>query len=312
MSFQGTQSAPVLLCADGWRDHALLDSGGGQKLERFGPHTVIRPEPQALWTPALDAAAWDAAAARFEGHDDAAARWRGGENLPDAWPMHYGDIRFEGRLTAFRHLGVFPEQAVHWDWIRGRLSGTGAGDNAGEGARPPEVLNLFAYTGIASLVAARAGARVTHVDASRKAITWANRNQHLSGLDAAPIRWICDDALKFLRREARRGRRYDGIVLDPPKYGRGPKGEVWDLYANLPEVLDLCAALLAEDARFLVATVYAIRLSAMSLHTALGAALAHAGNGGAGHLESGEMAMRDGAGRPLSAAVFSRWHAPGT
>ena len=306
MSGTGPQvPAPRLLVAEGWRDYALLDSGAGLKLERFGPQRVIRPEPQALWTPARPEADWTAAAARFAGGEDAGARWQGGESLPPGWEMTYGAIRFEARLTGFRHLGVFPEQAVHWDWLAPLAA-------PGRDGRPPEILNLFGYTGLASLVAASAGAAVTHLDASRKAIDWGRRNQALSGLDDAPIRWICDDALKFLRRERRRGRRYDGIVLDPPKYGRGPKGEVWDLYAGLPELLGLCAGLLRPDARFLVATAYAIRLSSVSLHLALAEALAAAlgrdrGENRGGELEHGEMAVRDAAGRPLSAAVFARW-----
>jgi len=292
-----TETAPVLLTADNWRDYALLDSGAGAKLERFGPHTAIRPEPQAIWARRLEADAWDVADAVFAGTDDAASRWRfAGGRQPAPWTMTYGDVTFEARFTSFRHLGVFPEQAVHWDWMRTRIEGAD---------RPVKVLNLFAYTGIASLIAAAAGAQVTHLDASKKAITWANRNQQLSGLADAPVRWICDDAVKFLRREIRRGNRYDAVLVDPPKYGRGTKGEVWQLFDDLPELLDLCRAVLAEQPLFLVATLYAIRLSAISLHTGLAESLAGLG----GHLESGEMGVTDGAGRTLSAAVFSRWAA---
>jgi len=291
-----TERAPVLLTADGWHDHALVDSGGGRKLERYGAHTVIRPEPQAIWRPARAADVWDAADARFEGTDDASARWRFAGDAPGPWAMRYGDAVFEGRFTSFRHLGVFPEQAVHWDWIRTRVSGA---------ERPVTVLNLFAYTGVASLIAAAAGARVTHLDASAKAISWANHNQQLSGLGDAPIRWIRDDAVKFLRREVRRGNRYDGILVDPPKYGRGTKGEVWQLFEDLPELLRLCRAVLSDDPLFVVATLYAIRLSSMSLHNGLGEALAGLG----GHLESGDMGVTDGGGRVLASAAFSRWSA---
>lgn len=294
---------PMLVTAEGWRDYALLDSGNGRKLERYGPHTVIRPEPQAIWSPARDAAVWDGADATFEGTDDTSSRWSFAGRPPAAWPMRYDAggaadaVTFEARFTAFRHLGVFPEQAAQWDWMAPRIAAAVA-----EG-RAVKVLNLFAYTGVASLIAARAGARVTHLDASRKAITWANRNQHLSGLDDAPIRWICDDALKFLRREVRRGNRYDGVVLDPPKYGRGSKGEVWQLFENLPELLALTRAVLSDEPLFVVATVYAIRMSAISLHHGLSEALAEL----PGSLESGEMGVRDTAGRALSAAIFSRW-----
>jgi len=218
--------------------------------------------------------------------------------VPATWPMSYGDVAFDAGFTAFRHLGVFPEQAVHWDWLAERIAGAG---------RPVSVLNLFAYTGVASLVAAKAGAHVTHLDASKKAITWANANQTRAGLADAPIRWICEDARKFLRREARRGRQYDAILLDPPKYGRGPKGEVWRLYDDLGELLSLCRDALTPDALGLVATVYAIRLSSVSLHTALAEAL----TGLPGTITSGEMGARDGAGRVLSSAVYARWDTAG-
>ena len=181
--------------------------------------------------------------------------------------MSYGDVTFEARFTPFRHLGVFVEQAAQWDWFRPLIEA-----RTDEG-RPVRILNLFAYTGVASLIAARAGAEVTHLDASKKAITWANRNQELAGLSDAPIRWIADDAVKFLRREVKRGRTYDGVLLDPPKYGRGTKGEVWQLYDGLPELLDLAQQVLSEDALFLVATVYAIRMSSSSLHYGLAEAL---------------------------------------
>ncbi len=288
------EPAPVLLLADGWEDYQLLDSGAGRKLERYGPHTVVRPEPQAIWRPALDDSAWDAVDATFEGADEAASRWSFARTLSQAWKMRYGEVTFEARFTPFRHLGVFPEQAVHWDWMAPLISGAG---------RPVKVLNLFAYTGIASLIAARAGAEVTHLDASKKAITWANHNQALSGLEDAPIRWICDDALKFLNREVRRGNRYDGIIVDPPKYGRGNKGEVWRLFEDIPELLSLCRALLSDDPLFLVATVYAIRMSSRSLHNGVAEALSDL----PGTVESGEMAVADPAGRAISSAIFARW-----
>jgi 23S rRNA (cytosine1962-C5)-methyltransferase len=291
---------PLLVTADGWADYALLDSGAGRKLERYGRHTVIRPEPQALWRPVLDDAAWQTADAWFEGGEDTASRWSFRGRPADAWPMSYGDVAFEAQFTPFRHLGVFPEQAAQWDFLRPRLEARAAA------GREVKVLNLFAYTGVASLIAAKAGARVTHLDASKKAITWANRNQSLSGLDDAPIRWIADDALKFLRREVKRGHRYDAVLLDPPKYGRGTKGEVWDLYRDLPELLRLAVQVLDEDPLALIATVYAIRLSGASLHEGIAEALADAGIGH-GVLESGEMGLRDGGGRVLSNAIFSRW-----
>ncbi len=169
----------------------------------------------------------------------------------------YDGVGFLGRFTAFRHVGVFPEQAVHWDWLRGRIAGAG---------RPAKVLNLFGYTGVASLVAARAGAEVVHIDASKKAIGWARDNQAAAGLGDLPIRWICEDAVKFVEREQRRGNRYDGIILDPPKFGRGPKGEVWDIFADLPGLLRACVSLLSDDPLFLILTAYSIRASFLSIH----------------------------------------------
>jgi 23S rRNA (cytosine1962-C5)-methyltransferase len=294
-----THRLPLLTTADGWEDYALLDSGQGRKLERYADHTVIRPEPQAIWRPALAEEIWQAADAWFEGTDDSASRWGFKGQPAEAWPMAYGDVAFEARFTPFRHLGVFVEQAAQWDWFRRLIEARTA-----EG-RPVRILNLFAYTGIASLIAAKAGAEVTHLDASKKAITWANRNQQLAGLEDAAIRWIADDAVKFLKREVKRGRSYDGVLLDPPKYGRGTKGEVWQLYEGLPELLDLAVRVLSRDALFLVATVYAIRMSSTSLHHGLAEAL----GARAGVLDSGEMGVRDRAGRTLVSAIFARWQA---
>jgi 23S rRNA (cytosine1962-C5)-methyltransferase len=294
-----THRLPLLTTADGWSDYALLDSGNGRKLERYADHTVIRPEPQAIWQPALADEIWQAADAWFEGSDDSASRWGFSGSPAQAWPMRYADVSFEARYTPFRHLGVFVEQAAQWDWFRPLIEARTAD------GRPVKVLNLFAYTGVASLIAARAGAEVTHLDASKKAISWANRNQELAGLQDATIRWIADDAVKFLRREVKRGRTYDGVLLDPPKYGRGTKGEVWQLYDGLSELLDLAVRVLSEDALFLVATVYAIRMSSTSLHYGLAEAM----GARPGVLESGEMGVRDQAGRTLVSAIFARWQA---
>ena len=286
---------PRLLSADTWESYELLDSGDGRKLERFGAHTVIRPEPQVVWPAALGADAWDGADAHFQPDEGGRGGWRRATSaVPTSWEIHYAGVPFEVGFTNFRHLGVFPEQAVQWDWLAERIA-------AGQGT--VRVLNLFAYTGVASLIAANAGARVTHLDASKKAITWANTNQARAGLNEAPIRWICDDALKFLRREARRGRTYDVIVLDPPKYGRGPKGEVWQLHEQLWELLTLSREVLARDGLGVVTTVYAIRMSSASLDTALGAAFGVS----PAEREHGEMAVRDRAGRAVAAAAFARW-----
>ena len=289
--------APVILETEGWPDYALLDSGNGEKLERYGRYRIVRPEAQALWTPRRPAAEWADADAKFVGigEDEADGRWRYKTPLGETWKMAWDGIPFLGRFTSFRHVGVFPEQATHWEWLSGLIG------NAG---RPLKVLNLFGYTGVASLAAARAGAEVTHIDASKKAIGWARENQTLGGLEALKIRWICEDAVKFVEREGRRGNRYDGIILDPPKFGRGPKGEVWDIFTNLRPMMEACRGLLSDTPLFLILTAYSIRASFYSIDEVSAETLAGIG----GLLESGELVLREeGGGRVLSTSLFSRW-----
>jgi 23S rRNA (cytosine1962-C5)-methyltransferase len=283
----------------GWSDYALLDSGGGRKLERYGRLTVVRPEGQCLWSPRLDPGAWSGADAVFEaGDEEDAGRWTLAGALPSAWPMAWRGLAFHARLTAFRHLAVFPEQAANWEWLAERLGATAPGGR---------MLNLFGYTGVASLVAARAGAAVTHVDASRKAVAWARENAALADLAQAPVRWICDDARKYVQREIRRGARYDGIILDPPKYGRGPAGEVWRLYEDLAPLVAGCAALLADDASFLLLNAYSERMSGLALAGLMADALVGRG----GRIDWGELALMELAGdRGVGLSFFARWSAP--
>ncbi len=289
-------SEPKILVADGWTDYALLDSGDGWKLERVGPYRFARPEPQALWRAQAPPDQWKVDA-RFSPASDEAeemGRWRMERPIPENWPVAYGALRFHARCTPFRHLGFFPEQSVHWTWAADRLS---------PGA---QVLNLFGYTGVASLAAAAAGAAVTHVDASKKAIAFARQNQELAGLADKPIRWIVDDALAFVKREARRGKRYDGIILDPPKFGRGPNGETWKLEEHLAALLEALPNILVEPNQrptFVIATLYALRLS----HVALARTLAAALEGLGGAVEAGEMALAEDGGRLLPTALFARW-----
>lgn len=294
-------AAPLVLETPPDASYALLDSGNGQKLERYGPITIVRPEGQALWRPELPEKRWSEADAVFTGDtdEDGIGRWRFPKTpLGETWPLDWDGIAFHGRFTSFRHVGVFPEQAAHWRFAQEAIAGAG---------RPIRLLNLFGYTGVASLVAARAGAHVTHVDASRKAIGWARENQELAGLSDKPIRWICDDAVKFCEREVRRGSRYEAILLDPPKYGRGPKGEVWQLFDNLPHMLDLVRDMLAEKPLFVVLTAYSIRASFFALHEIMQETLGDMG----GRLESGELALAtEGSDRRLSTSLFSRWIAP--
>ncbi len=280
-----------ILIAEGWDDYGLVDSGDGRKLERYGPYRFIRPEAQALWKPA--SADWQADGEFTGGRDDeGGGRWDLAANVPERWAIGRGPVRFHATNTPFRHLGFFPDMGAQWDWMRARTK---------PGTR---VLNMFGYTGVGSLIAAEAGAKVTHVDASKKAVAAARDNAALSGLADAAVRWLTDDALKFMRREVRRGSKYDGILLDPPKYGRGPDGEIWALERDLPELVHLARQLLSDEAAFLVLTVYAIRMSALAIHALMDEAMADAG----GTLASGDMAIREEArGLLLPTAIFSRW-----
>ncbi|MBV9512006.1 MAG: class I SAM-dependent methyltransferase [Caulobacteraceae bacterium] len=293
--------APIVLRTPAWPDYALIDSGGGRKLERCGPYRLVRPEPQCLWRPRLPESAWAAAEAVFNPLDeDEAGHWRFKGKPKEAWPLAWSGVRFFGRFTAFRHLAFFPEQAANWAWLEHHLAQR---PTQGHAAR---VLNLFGYTGVASLVCARAGAAVTHVDASKKAIGWARENADLSGLADRPVRWICEDARRYVQREARRGSRYEGVILDPPKYGRGPTGEVWRLFEDLPELLQGCVSLLSDEASFLILNGYAERISGLSLAALLAEALA----GRSGRIDWGELALTEEAGdRGAGLSFFARWSA---
>jgi 23S rRNA (cytosine1962-C5)-methyltransferase len=293
--------APAVMRTTGWGDYALLDSGDGRKLERYGPYTVVRPEPQCLWRPRLAAEAWESAEAVFEPSDEEeAGRWRFKGRTKESWPLAWNGVKFHGRFTNFRHLAFFPEQAANWEWLEGRVRTAANSSGAGQ----PRVLNLFGYTGVASLAMAAAGAAVTHVDASKKAVAWARENAELAGLADKPIRWITEDARKYVQREVRRGSKYEGIILDPPKYGRGPGGEVWRLFDDLPELARLCAELLSENASFLVLNAYAERISG----AALSGLLAEVLKDRAGAIEWGELALVEEAGdRQIGMSFFARW-----
>jgi 23S rRNA (cytosine1962-C5)-methyltransferase len=278
------------LVAEPWTDWGLIDCGNGRKLERYGHVRVIRPEPQAMWAPA--ALEWTADAEFLPGSDEeGGGRWVQHSRLPASWPLARDAVRYHAWLTPFRHLGFFPDMAPQWDWMRER---SGAA----------EIMNLFGYTGVGTLLLSEAGAHLTHVDASKKSVEGGKANAALSGLTERPIRWMIDDAAKFTAREVRRGRRYDGILLDPPKFGRGPTGEVWRLEEHLPGLIEDCGRLLDDNSRFLVLTVYAVRMSAISLGVLLSQKLAHLG----GRIEVGEMAVREEArGLLLPTALFARW-----
>ena len=285
--------APQILQGDGWADYGLIDSGNGRKFERYGPYRFIRPEPQALWQPRLTD--WDAHGEFVPGADeDGGGRWHYDCSVPqEGWPLAWRGVAFTATCTPFRHLGFFPDMAPVWDWMGEQLAGR----------TDASTLNLFGYTGVGTLALSAFGP-VTHVDASKKSVAQARVNAGLSRAESRPIRWIIDDAGKFAAREVRRGRRYDGIILDPPKFGRGPEGEVWRLEEHLPALIADCRQLLDAESRFLFLTVYAVRMSSLALAGLLEEAFA----GLPGVIEHGDLAVReDNAGRLLPTAIFARW-----
>ena len=232
--------------ADNWKDYEVLDTSRGEKLERWGDYILVRPDPQVIWNTPHDHAGWS----HKNGHYHRSAKG-GGEweffDLPQEWTIHYRELTFHLKPFSFKHTGLFPEQAVNWDWFSRMIR---------EAHRPVKVLNLFAYTGGATVSAAAAGASVTHVDASKGMVTWAKENAVSSGLGDAPIRWLVDDCVKFVEREIRRGNKYDGIIMDPPSYGRGPKGEIWKIEESIFPFIELCSKLLSDDALFLLINSY--------------------------------------------------------
>lgn len=285
---------PLILVGQGWDDYGLIDSGHGRKLERYGSYRFIRPEPQALWTP--KSPDWEADGEFVPGSDeDGGGKWRFAGSVPrEGWPLAWGDVRFTAQCTPFRHLGFFPDMAPVWEWMGERLGNL---ENA-------QTLNLFGYSGVGTLALSRHGP-VTHVDASKKSVAQAKQNAALSGMEDRPIRWLVDDAVKFAAREVRRERRYDGIILDPPKFGRGPGGEVWRLEEHLSALVADCRRLLDDESRFLFLTVYAVRMSSL----AIGGLLAESFADLPGTIEHGELAVREeGEGaRLLPTAIFARW-----
>lgn len=308
-------TTPVVMTGAAWGDYGLIDSGDGRKLERYGPHRFIRPDSQALWRPRLER--WASDGEFVPGSDeDGGGRWQYANPVPrDGWPLAWNEVRFTASCTPFRHLGFFPDMAPVWDWMGTQLlpdPGRGTGEAGGRDATSPDrggysTLNLFGYTGVGTLALSQFGP-VTHVDASKKSVAQARANAALSGMDDRPIRWIVDDAAKFTAREVRRGKRYDGIILDPPKFGRGPEGEVWRLEEHLPGLIEHCRALLDADSRFLFLTVYAVRMSSLALAGLLDEVFADL----PGRIEHGDLAMREEeSGRLLPTAIFARWSNPG-
>ncbi len=281
--------------------YRLLDFGRGRRLEAFGSVVLDRPCPAVEAMPQTDPSLWQQAHARFEQHEDHRGRWVCRGPLPERWTISHGRVRLELKRTAFGHLGVFAEQAANWDWIAERVARWKTALQ-----RPLKVLNLFAYTGGATLAAAAAGAEVVHADAARNTVAWARRNADRSGLGEAPIRWIVDDAAKFVRREVRRDSRYDGVILDPPSYGHGARGEVWRLGKHLPGLLAGCARLTAGRRRFLLLSSHTPGLGPARFEQMVEEAL---GDALPGRTWAGELTIRAVDGRNLPSGVAVRWEA---
>jgi 23S rRNA (cytosine1962-C5)-methyltransferase len=286
------------------KEYALLDSGDGMKLERYGTVKIARPDPQALWRKKLPESAWKNVDAYFniDKGESEKGKWvilRPG--LPDKWNIEFGELRMNIKLTPFKHTGLFPEQYNNWMWCRDVLE-TYLKHNPD---KKPSVLNLFGYTGGATISAAYKGAEVTHVDASRSAITWANENAKSSNLEDKPIRWILDDAFAFVRRELRRGKKYDAIIMDPPAFGRGAKGEIWKIEEHFLELFESCLELLSDTPLFVVVNGYAAGYSAIAYENNMSKLVDKHG----GSLESGELTLEEEGPRPrlLPCGIVSRW-----
>ncbi len=296
---------PALLVSDRWRDYQLLDCGNGMKQERWGAYTLVRPDPQIIWprqgaAGAAPAGVWDNWDGFYHRSEQGGGRWEFRRALPDHWKISYGALTFKIHPTSFKHTGLFPEQAVNWDWLGAKIKGARAA------GREVSVLNLFGYTGAATVAAAAAGASVCHVDAAEGMVRWCRENAALSGLAEAPIRYITDDCLKFARRELKRGRRYDAIIMDPPTYGRGSTGEMWRLEDHLWELLTECRALLAEQPLFFLINAYTARLSPTVVANLLAELLAGRG----GTITAGEVGLPvQSDGKVLPCGIYGRWEA---
>ncbi len=281
--------------SDKWKDYRLLDCGGGEKLERWGNYTLVRPDPQAIWPTNHENPGWKQQDGRYARSPSGGGQWVK-KDLPERWQVHYGKLCFNIKPMNFKHTGLFPEQACNWDFAMEQIA---------QANRPISVLNLFAYTGAASVACAAAGASVCHVDAAKGMVAWAKENAKSSGLEEAPIRWIVDDCAKFVEREIRRGRRYDAVIMDPPSYGRGPSGEVWKLEENLPAFLELVAGVLSDMPLFFLVNSYTTGL-APSVLTYLLETIVSKRFGG--HTESGELGLPvEQTGLVLPCGASGRW-----
>jgi 23S rRNA (cytosine1962-C5)-methyltransferase len=284
--------------ADQWKDYELLDTGGGEKLERWGSYVLRRPDPQIIWPIANETGRWKTADGHYHRSSSGGGEWDFRTKMPDRWTISYGELKFHIRPTSFKHTGLFPEQAVNWSWMMDKIRSA---------KRPIRVLNLFAYTGGATIAAASAGAEVCHVDAAKGMVQWAKENAQLSGLENSPIRYITDDVFKFVQREQRRGRQYDAIIMDPPSYGRGPNGEMWKLEENLYPFLESCTTILSPDPLFVLVNSYTTGLSPSVLHNLLHMTI---GRKSGGTIHCGEIGLPiTASGLTLPCGMLGRWEA---
>ena len=285
-----------MLTSDNWKDYMLIDASDGQKLEKWGDYYLVRPDPQAIWQCRTEKKLWTSADAVYHRSKSGGGAWQYRTRLPKSWQIKYKDLIFNVKPMGFKHTGIFPEQAANWDFISEKITSA---------KRDIKVLNLFAYTGGATLAAAAAGASVTHVDASKGMVMWAKENAASSGLSEAPIRWLVDDCVKFVEREIRRGNHYDGIIMDPPSYGRGPKGEIWKIEESIFPFVELCEKLLSDDPLFFLINSYTTGLAPAVLTYMIGTAICK--NHG-GHIESDEIGLPvTSTGLVLPCGASGRW-----
>ena len=284
-------------CSDKWQDYELLDASDGERLERWGKYILVRPDPQIIWKDVARHPAWKQADGVYRRSNNGGGGWVK-QNTPETWDITYGDLNFRLKPMGFKHTGLFPEQATNWDWFSSLIRTAN---------RPIKVLNLFAYTGGATVAAAKAGAQVVHVDASKGIVAMAKENAALSGLENAPIRYIVDDCKKFIEREIRRGNKYDGIIMDPPSYGRGPGGEVWKLEDSIDEFVGLAAKLLSREPLFFLINSYTTGLSPLTMSYILDLKVRSIYGG---EIESGEIGLRvSQTGAVLPCGASTRWTA---
>lgn len=284
--------------ANQWKDYELLDTGNGEKLERWGSYILRRPDPQVIWPISNETGHWKTADGHYHRSSTGGGDWQFRTKMPERWTISYGELKFHIKPTSFKHTGLFPEQAVNWSWMMDKIRSAG---------RPIRVLNLFAYTGGATIAAAAAGAEVCHVDAAKGMVQWAKENAQLSGLENSPVRYITDDVFKFVQREQRRGRQYDAIIMDPPSYGRGPNGEMWKLEQDLYPFLAFCSTILSPDPLFMLINSYTTGLSPSVLHNLLHMTV---GQKHGGEIHCGEIGLPiTASGLTLPCGILGRWEA---